>query len=143
MSLNQSDLSFIGTAYPYLLNTSITVRIYLNPLLKEEKACMSTNYAGHISSLLKTITDRLANFLLIGLCNSSANFSFQFFFFFFLPKPSWYLVPIIVLTIKFFATFSPNVLRSPEDNLPYILYITFAFRNVTAKTISMFHTDCI
>ena len=79
---------------------------------------MSTKSADHISSLLKTITDRLGNFLLLGICNSSANFSFQLFF---LPKPSWYLVPIIGLTIKCFATFSPNVLLSLEDNLPYIL----------------------
>ena len=76
-----------GTAHAYLLNTSIPVRIYLNPLLKEEKACMSTKSADQISSLLKSITDRLGNFLLIGLCNSSANFSFQLFFLF-LPKPS-------------------------------------------------------
>ena len=76
-----ADLSFIGTAHAYLLNTSITVRIYLNPLLKEEKACLSTKSADHISSLLKTITDRLGNYLLIDLCNSSANFSFQPFFF--------------------------------------------------------------
>ena len=76
-----ADLSFIGTAHAYLLNTSITVRIYLNPLLKEEKACMSTKSADHISSLLKTITDRLGNFLLIGLFNLSANFSFQLLFF--------------------------------------------------------------
>ena len=68
-----TDLSFIGAAHAYLLNTSITVRIYLNPLLK---ACMSTKSADHISSLLKPITDRLGNFLLIGLCNSSANFFF-------------------------------------------------------------------
>ena len=105
-------LSFTGVAhaYAYLLNTSITLRIYLNPLLKE--ACMSTKSADHISSLLKTITDRLGTFLLIGLCNSSANFSFQL--------PSWYLVPIIGLTINFFSTFSPNVLLSLEDNLPHI-----------------------
>ena len=96
------DLSCIGTAYAYLLNTSITVRIYLNPLLKEEKACMSTKSADHISSLLKTITDRVGNFLLIGLCNSSANFSFQLFF---LPKPSWYLLPVIALTIIFLLLF--------------------------------------
>ena len=38
----------------------------------------------------------------------------------FLPKPSWYLVPIIGLIIKCFATFSPNVLLSLEDNLPNI-----------------------
>ena len=102
-----ADLSFIGTPHAYLLNTSITVRIYLNPLLKEEKACISTKSADHISSLLKTITDRLGNFLLIDLCNSSANFSFQLFFLFilFLPKPSWYLVPIIGLTIKFLLLF--------------------------------------
>ena len=86
------DLPFTGTAHAYLLNISMTVRIYLNALLKEEKACMSTKSADHISSLLKTTTDRLGNFLLIGLCNSSANFSFKLFF---LPKPSWYLVPII------------------------------------------------
>ena len=54
-----ADLSFIGTAHAYLLNTPITVRTYLNPLLKEEKACMSTKSADHISSLLKTITDHL------------------------------------------------------------------------------------
>ena len=81
-----ADISFFGTAHAYLLNTSMTVRIYLNPLLKEEKACMSIKSADHISSLLKTITDRLGNFLLIGLCNSSANFSFQLFFFFFYPN---------------------------------------------------------
>ena len=102
-----ADLSFIGTAHAYLLNTSITVRIYLNPLLKEEKVYMSTKSADHISSLLKTIKNRLGNFLLIGLCNSSANFYFQLFFcfFFFLPKPSWCLVPIIGLTIKFLLLF--------------------------------------
>ena len=115
-----ADLSFIGTAHAYLLNTSITVRIYLNPLLKEEKACMSTKSADHIPSLLKTITDRLGNFVLIGLCNSSANFLSSYLFLFFLPKPSWYLVPIIGLIIKFFVTFSPNVLLSLEDNLPNI-----------------------
>ena len=63
---------------------------------------MSTKSADHISSSLKTITDRLGNFLLIGLCNSSANFLSSYFF---LPKPSWYLVPIIGLTITFFAIF--------------------------------------
>ena len=67
---------------------------------------MSTKSADHISSLLKTITDRVGNFLL--------------FIYFFLPKPSWYLVPIIGLTIKGFATFSPNVLFSLKDNLPNI-----------------------
>ena len=60
-----ADLSFIGTAHAYLLNTSITVRIYLNPLLKEKKASMSTKSADHITSLLKTIADRIGNFLLI------------------------------------------------------------------------------
>ena len=40
--------------------------------------------------------------------------------YFILPKPSWYLVPIIGLTIKLFATFSPDVLLSLEDNLPNI-----------------------
>ena len=49
-----ADLSFIGTAHAYLLNTSITVRIYLNPLLKERRVCRSTKSADHISSLLKT-----------------------------------------------------------------------------------------
>ena len=44
------DLSFIGTAHAYSLNASLTVRIYLNPLLKEEKSCMSTKSADHISS---------------------------------------------------------------------------------------------
>ena len=44
---------------------------------------MSTKSTDHISSLLKTITDRLGNFLLIDLCNSSANVSFQLFIFFF------------------------------------------------------------
>ena len=69
--------------------------MYLNPLLKEEKAFMSTKSADHISSFddslrkalaanrinVKFITDRLGNFLLIDLCNSSANFSFQLFIF--------------------------------------------------------------
>ena len=72
-----ADISFIGTAHAYLLNTSMTVRIYSNPLLKEEKACMSTKSADRISSLLKTITDRLGNSLLIGFLFSSANFFFQ------------------------------------------------------------------
>ena len=79
---------------------------------------MSTKSADHISSLLKTITDRLGNFLLIGLCNSSANFSFQLYMFF--TQTELVLVPIIGLTIKLFATFSPNVLLSLEDNLPNI-----------------------
>ena len=74
-----ADLSFIGTVHAYLLNISVTVRIYLNPLLKGEKACLSTKSADHISSLLKTITDGLGNFLLIDVCNSSANFSLLVF----------------------------------------------------------------
>ena len=78
-----ADLSYIGTAHAYLLNTSITVRIYLSPLLKEEKACMSIKSADHISSLLKTIIDRLGNLLLLGLCNSSAYLFFPLIFFFF------------------------------------------------------------
>ena len=83
-----ADLSFIGTAHAYLLNISITARIYLNLLLKEKKACISTKSADHISPLLNTITDRLGNFLLNGLCNSSANFSslLLFFFFFFFTQ---------------------------------------------------------
>ena len=46
------DLFFIGTAHAYLLNTSITVRIFLNPLLKEVKAYMSTKSDDHTSLIL-------------------------------------------------------------------------------------------
>ena len=86
-----SRLIFFGTSHAYLLNTSISVRIYLNPLLKEEKACISTKSADYISSLLKTITDRLGNFLLTGFCNSSANFSvsFQLFIFYLNRVGAW------------------------------------------------------
>ena len=115
-----ADLSSIGTAYAYLLNTSIIVRLYLNLLLKEEKGSMLTKAADHISSLQKTIGDRLGNFLLIGLCNSSANFSFQLSF---LPKPSCYLVPIIGLTIIFFATFFQMFYFHWK-----IIYLTYFYR---------------
>ena len=68
-------------------------------------------------SIIKSFPSSTHNFLrillLIIFSNASANFSFQLFF---LPKPSRYLVPIIGLTIKLFATFSPNVLLSLEDN---------------------------
>ena len=45
-------LSFIGFTHTYLLNTSITVRIYLNPLLKEEKACMTLRKRLRIRSVI-------------------------------------------------------------------------------------------
>ena len=84
---------------------------------------MSTKSADHISSLLKTMTHCPGNFPLIGLCNSSAIFFLSSHLFFFLPKPSWYLVPIIGLTIKCFATF-PEMFYFPWK----IIYLTYFYR---------------
>ena len=103
---------------------------------------MSTKSADHISSLLETITDRLGNFLLIGLCNSSANFSFQLFFFFFTKTElvfganywfNYYFFLLLFLQMFYF-----------HWKIIYLTYfIAFAFRNVTAITIIMFRTYCI
>ena len=66
-------LSFKGTSHPYLDKTSMTARRYFTPRLNLEKACISTKSAAHILSIPLTKTLRFLNFLLIGLCNSSAN----------------------------------------------------------------------
>ena len=65
-------LSFNGINHPYLEKTSMTARRYLTPRLNLEKACISTKSAAHILSIPPT-KKRFLNFLLIGLCNSSAN----------------------------------------------------------------------
>ena len=66
-------LSFNGTNHPYLAKTSMTARRYLTPRLNLENACISTKSAAHILSIPLTKTLRFFYFLLIGLCNSSAN----------------------------------------------------------------------
>ena len=66
-------LSFNGINHPYLEKMSMTARRYLTPRLNLEKACISTKSAAHILSIPPTKTLRFLNFLLIGLCNSSAN----------------------------------------------------------------------
>ena len=71
-------LYFKGTIQPYLLNTSSTMRRYLNPLFHLLNCCISTKSEHHISSIWLTITRRRVKLRFIDLCNSSANFSCQF-----------------------------------------------------------------
>ena len=66
-------LSFNGINHQYLEKMSMTARRYLTPRLNLEKACISTKSAAHILSIPPTKTLRFLTFLLIGLCNSSAN----------------------------------------------------------------------
>src|SRR5271169_2579367 len=70
-------LSFKGILQAYLVNTSITLIIYLNPLLSLLHSCISTKSQLQISSIAFVITWRRWNFLLTDLCNSSANSSFH------------------------------------------------------------------
>ena len=69
-------LSFNGINNPYLEKTSMTARRYFIPRLNLENACISTKSAAHILSIPLTKTLRFLNFLLIGLCNSSARLFF-------------------------------------------------------------------
>ena len=70
-------LSFNGINQPYLEKMSMTERRYFTPRLNLENACISTKSAAHILSIPLTKTLRLLNFLLIGLCNSSAKLFFN------------------------------------------------------------------
>ena len=70
-------LCFNGINHPYLEQTSMTARIYFTPRLNLENACISTKSAAHILSIPLTKTLHLLNFLLIGLCNSSAKYFFN------------------------------------------------------------------
>lgn len=71
-------LSFRGKTQAYLLNTSITVNKYFTPLLFLAKACLSTKSADYVSFISVTVTQRVLNLRLNGLCNSSANLSVHF-----------------------------------------------------------------
>ena len=66
-------VSFNGINHPYLEKTWMTARRYLTPRLNLENACISTKSAAYILSIPLTKTLRFLNFLLIGLCYSSAN----------------------------------------------------------------------
>ena len=65
-------LSFNGTTNAYLLNKSIAHKRYLIPLFFLLNDCMPAKSSPHILSLNCEYTFILLNFLITGLCNSSA-----------------------------------------------------------------------
>jgi len=71
--IDRPVLFFNGIAQANLLNTSITVQMYLYPLFHLKSLSIKTRSADQISSILLAITFLVWNVLLIGLCNSSAN----------------------------------------------------------------------
>ena len=69
-------LPFKEITHAYLQKMSITHNKNLNPLLNLLINCISERSAPHISSLNAACTFRFLNFLIMGLCHSSANCSF-------------------------------------------------------------------
>ena len=69
-------LSFKGITQAYLPKISITHDKNLIPLLNLLINCMSAKSGPQILALNDEYTFLFLNFLIIGLCNSSANYSF-------------------------------------------------------------------
>ena len=94
---------FNGIAHPYLLNTSIIIRMYLKPLLLFEKLCMSTKSAVHIASVpeantLQANTLLFLNFFRIGLCSSSASSLLQL-----IPQPSFLFYRLSFVRVSYLS----------------------------------------
>ena len=66
-------LSFKGITHTYLLKISITHTKNLNPLLNLLTNCVSAALAPQTLSINDECTFLFLNFLITGLCNSSAN----------------------------------------------------------------------
>ena len=83
--------SFKGITHAYLLQMPVTHNKDLNPLLNLRINCISARSAPQILSMKHECSFLFSNFLITGLCNSSANYFLDILSFLIAPPEDFFI----------------------------------------------------